>query len=71
MFRNREVKVVFQPKDRSLFANRRRFGIGVKSLPKYVGKRNAETAIARASESDLDKCTVKFRKHGRIDFYFK
>lgn len=68
---NREFIVVFQPKDRSLFADKRRFAVGAYSLHKYVGKRNAKTAVERALKSDMDKITIKLRKHGRIDFYFK
>ncbi len=68
---NREIRIVFQPKDPSLHDGKRRFGVGVHSLSKYVGEENAEMALERAEKSDADKCTVKLRKHGRVDFYFK
>ena len=68
---NRQFKIVFQPKNRKLFQDRRRFGVGAYSLYKYVGRKNAETALRRALSSLEDKCTVKLRKCGRIDFYFK
>lgn len=68
---NREFIVTFQPKQPELFDGRRRFSVGAYSLHKYVGKSNAKTAIERALKSSLDKCSVKFRKHGRVDFYFK
>ena len=67
---NREFKIVFQPKDPSTY-NKRRFGVGAGSLAKYVGEQNAKTAIQRALKSTEDKCTVKLRTLGRIDFYVK
>lgn len=68
---NREFKIVFQPKEPDLFNGRRRFAIGAYSLQKYIGEVNAKTALSRALNSKDDKCTVKLRKHGRIDFYAK
>lgn len=68
---NREFKIVFQPKDPGNFGDKRRFAVGAYSLGKYVGEMNAKTALSRALKSKDDKCTVRLRKHGRIDFYTK
>lgn len=67
---NKEFRIVFQPKDPELFG-RRRFAIGGLSLKKYIGEKNANTAITKAFESKTDKVSFRFRKHGRIDFYPK
>lgn len=67
---NRDFRIVFQPKDSELYG-KRRFAVGVKSLHKYVGLENAHNAFVRALNSKTDKCTVKLRKFGRIDFYCK
>jgi hypothetical protein len=66
---NKEFTIVFQPKN-SIYG-KRRFAIGAGRLPFYVGQKNADTAILRALMSHDDKCTVKLRKYGRIDFYRK
>jgi hypothetical protein len=66
---NKEFKIVFQPKNSNY--GKRRFAVGAGRLPFYVGQKNADTAVFRALNSPDDKCTVKFRKYGRIDFYRK
>lgn len=68
---NNEFRVVFQPKDKSIWNGRRRFGVGAYSLEKYVGSKNANTALLRALKSKEYKCTIKLRKFGLIDFYAK
>jgi hypothetical protein len=72
-FKNREVKIVYQPNPGMPGSDKPkgRFGVGVGALRKYVGDHNAETALQRAFECADDKLTVKLRKYGRIDFYFK
>lgn len=72
-FKNREVKIVFQPNPGIPGSEKPkgRFGVGVRSLHKYIGESNANVAIRRAIECADDKLTVKFRKFGRVDFYFK
>lgn len=67
---NRKLKVVFQPKNKEIFNGKRRFGIGVYSLSKYIGKNNAKNALQRVFECEQDKLRVTLRKHGIIDFYF-
>jgi hypothetical protein len=68
---NKKFRIVFQPYDRQQFSGKRRFFIGAGSLPKYVGEKNAETAILKALNCDADKYRAKFRKHGTVDFYPK
>ncbi len=41
------------------------------SLPFYIGDENTLTAITKALESVDDKFTIKFRKHGRVEFWRK
>jgi len=68
---NRKMRIVYQPNPGMPFSEKRRFAVGAYSLSKYVGEDNAKTAIQRAISSLDDKYTVRLRKHGRIDFYFK
>lgn len=68
---NREFIIVFQLNNPDEFHGKRRFAVGANSLDRYVGKKNAKTAVSRALNSKDDKCTVRLRKHGRIDFYSK
>lgn len=68
---NQEFRVVFQPKETLLYNGKRRFAIGAGSIAKYVGEKNAQTAITKALAGGEDRFTIKFRKHGRIDFYVK
>lgn len=68
---NQEFRIVFQPKETLLYNGKRRFAIGGGSIAKYVGQANAETAIKKALNSGEDRFTIKFRKHGQIDFYVK
>lgn len=68
---NSEFRIVYQPKDPEQFEGKKRFAVGANSLHKYVGEHNAEIAIERALNSLDDKCTVRLRKHGRIEFYKK
>lgn len=68
---NRELRVVFQPKDKDKYEGKRRFGIGIQSLHEYIGKYNAKIALERLRDCQTDKCSVRFRTRGRVDFYFK
>lgn len=68
---NREFRIVFQPYFIGYYSKYKRFLISANRLAKYVGRKNAETALTRALNSKDDKCTVKFRTLGRIDFYLK
>lgn len=68
---NRHFRIVFQPKDPSLFGGRRRFCVGGLSLAKYIGEDNAQTAIEKAFQNAADRYTKLFRTKGRIDFYNK
>jgi hypothetical protein len=68
---NKIFTVVYQPKKNTRFAEKRRFAVGAYSLSKYIGEKNAITAIQRALQSDQDKYTVRLRAHGSVEFYFK
>ena len=70
---NREFRIVFQPKLKSLGAviTRVRFGVGAGQLEKYVGPETAFKAATNALASKTDKYTFRHRTHGRIDFYSK
>lgn len=68
---NKLFTVVYQPKKTAPFAEKRRFAVGAYSLSKYIGEKNAITAIGRALRSDQDKYTVRLRGHGLVEFYFK
>lgn len=67
---NSDFRIVFQPKDPALYG-KRRFAVGTKSLHKYIGLENAHNAFVRVLNSKTDKCTIRLRKFGRIDFYNK
>lgn len=68
---NKEFRITFQPKDPQQFEGRRRFSVGAHSLHKYIGSKNAASALATAMESTGDKIRIKFRKMGWVDFYSK
>lgn len=68
---NKEFRITFQPKDASQFGGRRRFSVGAGQLHKYIGDKNAASALATAMESAGDKVRIKFRKMGWVDFYSK
>lgn len=66
---NKEFIITFQPKDPAAHNGKRRFSVGALSLGKYIGNKNAETAISAALERGEDKFRKKFRAHGLVDFY--
>ena len=68
---NKEFIITFQPNEPANYDNKRRFSVGALSLKKYIGDKNANQAIIRALNSLEDKCTIRLRKYGRIDFYRK
>ena len=62
--------IVYQP-NLLLKFRKRRFFVTSKTLKNYIGVSNANTALLRACNSLEDKCRVKLRKFGTIDFYVK
>lgn len=68
---NFHFKIVFQPKHKNLFNNKRRFFVGGKQLENYIGRKNAENLIQKAMNSGKDKIRYKLRENGIIDFYSK
>lgn len=68
---NLDFKIVFEPYDKSLFNNNRRFAIGAGKLANYVGEENAQTLIDKAYKSGKDKICFRLRTKWIIDFYSK
>ena len=66
---NREFKIVFQPKEKEKFNNKRRFAVGAGRLDIYIGKSNAEVCFKKGMSLTSDKLRIKFRKHGIVDIY--
>jgi hypothetical protein len=69
--KNSEYKIVFSPKNIELYNFRKRFLISCNNLSKYIGKNNADTVKIKVSRFKSDKCTLKFRKYGKIEIYYK
>ena len=63
--------VVFEPKNKDLFSNKRRFLIGSFNVAAYIGQKNALVVAERVKTCRMDKLTIKFRKYGKIEIYFK
>lgn len=68
---NRNFNVVFSPKDKTLYANRRRILISCNQIQNYIGFDNYLAVLKRFDKCLQDKCTVKFRKLGKIEIYSK
>lgn len=63
--------IVFQPKDKTNYANRRRFLVSLYTLSNYIGVSNATVVRSKYECMTVDKSTILFRKYGRIDIYLK
>lgn len=61
---------VFTPKEKTLYVNKR-FLISINQLEKYIGSHNATVVLNRFEKCKQDKCTIKLRKHGKIEIYQK
>ena len=68
---NKEFIIVFEPYEPENYSNRKRFAVGAGQLWKYVGAKNAITALKLALNNKTDIFTKRYRSHGRIDFYSK
>ena len=68
---NKNFRIVFQPKDKALFNDNRRFAVGAGKLAEYIGADNAATCFEKADKIMTDKIRFKFRKQGIVDFYVK
>ena len=66
---NKQYKIVFQPKEKEAYNDNRRFAVTANTLPKYIGKDNAEKCFEKAEKMTTDKVRFKFRKMGIVDFY--
>lgn len=62
--------IVFTPKQKGEFPNTR-FLVSAKQLHRYIGKENAKTALSKIENSQEDKITIKFKKHGKLNIYAK
>lgn len=62
--------IVFTPKDSRQYINKR-FLISINQLSKYIGSHNAAAVLNRFERCQQDKCTIKLRKHGKIEIYQK
>lgn len=68
---NSSVRCVFSPKTPENFNGRKRFIISVDKLSSYITENNALTALNQFKKCKSDKCTIKFRKYGKIEIYSK
>ena len=66
---NKNFKIVFQPKNKEKFENKRRFAVGAGRLEIYIGKSNTEVVIKKAEQMMTDKIRIKFRETGIVDIY--
>lgn len=63
--------VVFSPKIKELFNNRKRFFVTINTLDKYIGSHNAHIVRSKLTILQADKGTFKFRSVGKIEIYQK
>jgi len=63
--------VVFEPKNKHNYKNRRRFLITLNTMSKYIGEKNAQALKFELKEIRTDKHTRKYRSHGKIEIYWK
>lgn len=70
---NKDFKVVFRPKDMSLYPGKKRkyFGIGSRSIAKYIGESNAKFVVKKALECKKDSVICKFRNTGIVYVYLR
>lgn len=66
---NKNFRIVFQPKNKEKFENKRRFAVGAGRLEIYIGKSNTEVVIKKAEQMMTDKIRIKFRETGIVDIY--
>lgn len=70
---NNHFIITFKPKQPELFNGRKRFSIGVWSLHKYIGDKNALLLIKKietfVGEEAGFKYVIKYRKMGTIILY--
>lgn len=73
--KNSEIRIVFQPNDRDLYGGRRRFGVGSRSLFKYITDHNSQTVftngVEKALQNKFNRQRLRFRKYGIVDIYLK
>jgi len=74
---NNQFRFVFSPNEQNWYTihlNKpfnKRFLIGAGQISNYVNEKNAETVLKTAEKMKTDKCTIKFRKYGKIEIYVK
>jgi hypothetical protein len=67
---NKHFLIVFTPNDKLLYSLKR-FLVSANQLYKYIGLFNSYKALQTAFLSPLGKTTLKYRKHGKLEFYSK
>ena len=68
---NKNFRIVFQPKNKEKFDNKRRFFVSAAMLEDYIGKSNSEVVFKKVWNSKTDKIRLKFRENGIVDVYVK
>lgn len=68
---SKNFKCVYSPNEVLRGTKRNRFFVSINQLHKYVGVENTYKASIRVLGCKADKCTVKLRKYGKLDFYSK
>lgn len=71
VYYNKQFRIVFQPKDKALFNDNRRFAVGAGRLAEYIGESNASVCFEKADKCKKDSIRFKFRETGIVDFYVK
>ncbi|MNG22990.1 hypothetical protein D3C85_322570 [compost metagenome] len=67
---NRDFRIVFTAK-RIENEKRKRIFVSANTLTLYIGKENANKLIQAIKTIKVDKVTLKYRKHGKIEIYSK
>jgi hypothetical protein len=67
---NKDYLIVFTPLEQTKYINKR-FLVSINQLKKYIGIDNANKAFLKAESLQTNKCTLKFRSHGKIEIYLK
>lgn len=65
----KDVYIVYQP--HPSLGLKRRFLVSYRQLYRYITETNANKALQAAKNLRTNKCTLKFRKYGKIEIYLK
>lgn len=67
---NRDFHIVFTAKTKDGEKRKRHF-ISANTIDRYIGIDNANNVFLAMEKMKLDKATLKFRKHGKLEIYCK